>query len=92
MFYKHDALKNKYCELEQKLKIQKAIQRKRKRKYYVVNQNNCESDRESKDRLSHKTNDTDAGKRTDDNLDGRIDKFADQLQTEFYYRILLRFL
>ena len=37
-----------------------------------------------KDRQSHKTNDADAGKRTDDNLDNRIDKFADQLQTEFY--------
>ena len=37
LFYENDALKNKYCELEQKLKIQKAIPRKRKRKYYVVN-------------------------------------------------------
>ena len=45
-----------------------------------------------KDRRSHKTNGADAGKRTDDNLNDRIDKFADQLQTEFYYRIPLRFL
>ena len=43
-----------------------------------------------KDRRSHyTTNDAHAGKRTDDNLDDRI---ADQLQTEFYYRISLRFL
>ena len=43
-----------------------------------------------KDRRSHyTTNDAHAGKRTDDNLDDRI---ADQLQTEFYYRIPLRFL
>ena len=36
---------------------------------------------------SHKANDTDAGKRTDDNLEDRIDKFANQLQSEFYCRI-----
>ena len=41
-----------------------------------------------KDRQSHKTNDVDAVKRTDNNLI----EFADQLQTEFYYRIPLRFL
>ena len=45
-----------------------------------------------KDRRSHKTNDAEAGKRADDNLDDRIDKFPNQLQTEFYYRIPLRFL
>ena len=36
-----------------------------------------------KDRRSHKTNDPDAGKRTDDNLNDRIDKFPNQFQTEF---------
>ena len=45
-----------------------------------------------KDKQSYKTIDADAGKRTDDNFDDRIHKFADQLQTEFYYRIPLRFL
>ena len=45
-----------------------------------------------KNRRSHKANDADAGKRTDDNLDDRINKFADQPQTESYYRIPLRFL
>ena len=30
LFYEHDALKNIYCELEQTLKIQKALRRKRK--------------------------------------------------------------
>ena len=45
-----------------------------------------------KDRqIHHATNDAHAGKRTNDNLANRIDKFADQLQTEFYYRIPLRF-
>ena len=33
-----------------------------------------------------------ADRGTGDNLDDRIDKCAGQLQTEFYYRILLRFL
>ena len=46
-----------------------------------------------RDRQSHyTTNDAHADKTTDDILDNRIDKFADQLQTEFYYRIPLRFL
>ena len=31
-------------------------------------------------------------KRTDDNLDDRLDKFSDQLQNKYYYMILLRFL
>ena len=43
-------------------------------------------------RIHHTTNDAHACKRTNDNLADRIDKFADQLQTEFYYRIPLRFL
>ena len=30
--------------------------------------------------------------RTDENLDDRLDKFSDQLQDEYYYMILLRFL
>ena len=47
----------------------------------------------SKDRRSHyTTNDAHAARRTDDNLDDRTDKFAGQIQTEFYYRIPLRFL
>ena len=33
-----------------------------------------------KKRRSHKTNGADAGKRTDDNLDNRIDKSADQFK------------
>ena len=37
LFYEHNTLKKKYFELEQKLKIQKPIPRKRKRKYYLVN-------------------------------------------------------
>ena len=46
-----------------------------------------------KDKWSHYiTNDAHAAKRADDNIDDRIDKFADQLQTEFYCGIPLRFL
>ena len=46
-----------------------------------------------KDRQSHyTTNDVHAGRRTDNNLHDRIDKFAGQFQTKFYYRIPLRFL
>ena len=46
-FYEHNTLKKRYCKLEQKLKIQKLTTRKRKTKYYAVNPNNYESDRES---------------------------------------------
>ena len=47
---------------------------------------------DEEDRHSHRTNDTDASKRTDNNFDDRIDKFANQFKSEFYYRISLRFL
>ena len=33
----------------------------------------------------------DVDKRTDDNLDNRLDKFSDQLRNEYYDMILLRF-
>ena len=77
MFYEHNALrKKKYCELEQKLKIQKVILRKIKIKYYVVNQNNYESDTESDtstDENEIKTN-TDDNDDDDDDYDKTIKK------------------
>ena len=50
--------------MEQKLKIQKSILRKRKIKYYIVNQSNDESDRESdastdENEIETNTNDND---------------------------------
>ena len=45
------------------------------------------------DRRKHyTTQNADVSKRTDDNLDNKLDKFSDQLQHEYYYMILLRFL
>ena len=45
------------------------------------------------DRRKHyMTQNADAAKRTDDNLDDRLDKFSDQLQNEYCYMIPLRFL
>ena len=38
------------------------------------------------------TQNADAANRTDNNLDDRLDKFSDQLQDEYCYMILLRFL
>ena len=38
------------------------------------------------------TQNADVVNRTDENLDDRLDKFSDQLQDEYYYMILLRFL
>ena len=43
-------------------------------------------------RKHYTTQAADADKRTDDNLDDRLDKFSDQLQNEYYYMIPLRFL
>ena len=46
-----------------------------------------------RDRRKHyTTQNADAINRTDENLDDRLDKFSDQLQDEYYYIILLRFL
>ena len=47
---------------------------------------------DGENRHSHWTNYINAGKRTDDNLNNRINKFANQLKSEFYYRPPLRFL
>ena len=45
------------------------------------------------DRRKHyTTQNADAAKRTDDNLDDRLDKFSDQLQDEYYHLIPFRFL
>ena len=43
-------------------------------------------------RKHYATQAADVDKRTDDNLDDRLDNFSDQLQNEYYYRIPLRFL
>ena len=43
-------------------------------------------------RKHYTTQNADAAKKTDENLDDRLDKFSDQLQDEFYYMIPLRFL
>ena len=48
-----------------------------------------------RDRWKHYTTQTqnvDAVNRTDENLEDRLDKFFNQLQDEYYYMILLRFL
>ena len=46
-----------------------------------------------RDRRKHYTaQNADGVNRTDENLDDRLDKFSDQLQDEYYYMILLRFL
>ena len=63
--------------LEQKLKIQKLVPSKRKKKYYVVDQNNYESDRESdastdENEIETNTNDN------DDNADHDYDKTIKQ--------------
>ena len=62
--------------MEQKLKIQKTIPRKRKRKYYIVDQINYESDRESdastnKNKIETNTNGNDDD---DDDYDKTIKK------------------
>ena len=45
------------------------------------------------DRRKHYTTQTaDADKRTDNNLNDRLEKFSDELQNEYYYMIPLRFL
>ena len=43
-------------------------------------------------RKHYTTQNADAAKRTNDNLDDRLDKFFGQLQDEYYYMIPLRFL
>ena len=63
--------------MEQKLKFWRAIPRKRKRKYYVVNQNNYESDRESgasTDKNEIETNTDDNDDDGDDDYDKTIKK------------------
>ena len=44
------------------------------------------------DRGAHRTNDSNAVNRTDENLTDRIAKFTNQLQNEFAYRIPLKLL
>ena len=43
-------------------------------------------------RKHYTTQAADANKRTDVNIDNRLDKFSDQLQNEYYYMIPFRFL
>ena len=43
-------------------------------------------------RKNHTAAGGDAGERTDDNLDERIQKFSDQLQNTTYYRIPLKYI
>ena len=43
-------------------------------------------------RKHYTTQNADAAKKTDDNLDDRLDKFSDQLQDEYYHLIPFRFL
>ena len=68
LFYELDNLEKTYCELEQKLKIQKPIPTKQKRKYCVVNHNYYEPDRES----DASTDENEVETNTDDN-DGNDD-------------------
>ena len=77
MFYGNNTLKKQYYKLEQKLKIQKPIPRKIKNIYYVVNQNNYESVRESdastvEKEIETNTNDSDGD--DDADYDERIKK------------------
>ena len=47
----------------------------------------------NEDRRDERTgNNEDADNRTDDNLDQRIEKFQDQLKTDYYYRIPLKYI
>ena len=77
LLYEHNALK-KYCELEQKLQIQIAIPKKRKRKYYIVNQNNYKSDRES----DPSTDENEIETKTDDNDDVDDDDYDETIKKE----------
>ena len=43
-------------------------------------------------RKHYKTQNADAVKRTDENLDDRLDRFSDKFQDEYYYMVPLRFL
>ena len=70
--------------MEQKLKIQKSILRKRKKKYYIVNQSNYESDRESDastDENEIETNTNDNGDNDDDD-----DKTIKKRETKKNYK------
>ena len=77
LLYEHNALK-KYCELEQKLQIQIAIPKKRKIKYYIVNQNNYKSDRES----DPSTDENEIETKTDDNDDVDDDDYDETIKKE----------
>ena len=44
------------------------------------------------DRRDERTNDADQAKRTDDNFEERIEKFHDQLENNYWYRIPIKFL
>ena len=44
------------------------------------------------DRHDERTNDADQAKRTDDNIEERIEKFHDQLENNYWYRIPIKFL
>ena len=44
------------------------------------------------DRRDERTNDADQAKRTDDNIEERIEKFHDQLENNYWYRIPIKFL
>ena len=68
LFYELDNLEKIYCELEQKLKIQKPIPTRWKRKYYIVKHNNYEPDKES----DASTEENEVETHTDDN-DGNND-------------------
>ena len=81
-FYEHNTLKKRYCKLEQKLKIQKLTTRKRKTKYYAVNPNNYESDRESDasiDEIEIETNSDD----NDDDYDKTVKKKKERNKNKF---------
>ena len=83
MLYEHDTLKKKYCKLEQKQNIQKSIPRKRKREYYVDNQNNYESDRESD--VSTDENEIETNNNDNDN-DDDYDKTIKKRETKKIYK------
>ena len=59
---------------------------------YLLYSNKSVNLPDGEERRSHRTNDANVGKRKDNFFDVRIDKFANQLKSEFYYRIPLRFL
>ena len=47
---------------------------------------------DGEDRQDEQTNDANADNRTDDNIDERIQKFQNQLQNVYWYRIPLKYI